>query len=157
MFDAFGMHPESFDRQTFDQTVAKAGAEGAVDMRPLVPLAEMKGILNQCDAGIVAYDRIWGVRSLPNKFFEYMAAGLLPVIVPSYSEEIRKIVEAERCGLLVDCEKAEEIADAIVYLREHPEEAREMGRRGREAFLARHNWSGEGALMLEMIRGWCLR
>lgn len=153
MFDAFGLHPESFDHQTFDETIARAGANDMIDMRPLVPLEEMKGILRQCDVGIVAYDRTWGVRSLPNKLFEYMAVGL-PVIVPSYSQEIVKIVEKERCGLMVDCESPDEIAQAISHLQDNPAEAIEMGRRGHAAFMARHNWSSEVEPMLERIRLW---
>lgn len=152
-FEAFGGHPESFDRKTFEATVAQAQLGQAMDLRPLVPMAEMRGILRSCDAGVVAYDRTWGVRSLPNKLFEYMAVGL-PVIAPVYADEIRKIVEAEHCGLLVDCEKPEELAKAIVYLHQHPQEAIEMGRRGREAFLARHNWSSEVTPMLDQIRRW---
>lgn len=154
MFDVFGPDPQSSDRNAFNQVVQQAEADGIVGLRPRVPMAEMRGILRSCDVGIVAYDRTWGVCSLPNRLFEYMAVGL-PVIAPTYSQEIRRIVETERCGLLVDCEKPEEIADAVVYLREHPDEAANMGRRGREAFLARHNWSREIRPLLDRIRQWC--
>ncbi|MGI6023578.1 MAG: glycosyltransferase, partial [Methanoculleus sp.] len=40
------------------------------------------------------------------------------------------------------------IAEAIVYLLEHPEEARRMGENGRVAVLERYNWGEmEGRLL----------
>jgi glycosyltransferase involved in cell wall biosynthesis len=131
--------------------ISQHGARNVVDLRPTVPMHEMTGILRTCDAGLIAYDRTWGIRSLPNRLFEYMAAGL-PVIAPVYADEIRKIVERERCGLLVDCEQPADIAAAFVHLQKNPAEAIEMGRRGLEAFLSRHNWEVEVKPLVQRIR-----
>ena len=67
-----------------------------------------------------------------------MSAGV-PVIGPAYAMEIRRILDAERCGRSVNCEDPQAVAGAIIHLGENPAEAREMGRRAREAFLQRHN------------------
>ena len=151
MFDTFGSVPDGFGRADFDRTVADAGASASVDLRQTVPMAAMPGILRESDVGLIAYDRTWGRNSLPNKLFEYMGAGI-PIIAPSYAEEIRRIVEPERCGVLVDTESPEAIAGAIAQLAADPDEARAMGRRGREAFLARHNFRAEAAPLLDAIR-----
>jgi glycosyltransferase involved in cell wall biosynthesis len=78
----------------------------------------------------------------PTKLFEYMAAGL-PVVCSDFPK-LRPFVLGPRCGLLVDPLDPRAIAGAIRWLLEHPEEARAMGRRGREAVLDRFNWSPEG-------------
>lgn len=88
------------------------------------------------------------LEALPNKLFEYMAAGL-PVIacdLPSF----REIITAERCGLLVDPRSPAAIAEAITWILDHPDEAEAMGARGRAAVLARYNWEAESAALLAM-------
>ncbi len=88
------------------------------------------------------------VNAQPIKLFEYMAAGL-PVVASAFPLW-RSIVEGAGCGLLVDPTKPAEIADAIRWLREHPGQAQEMGRRGRDAVLARFNWEHESAVLVAL-------
>ncbi|MCK5734489.1 MAG: glycosyltransferase, partial [Candidatus Latescibacteria bacterium] len=63
--------------------------------------------------------------------------------------EIRNVVIESKCGLLIDPADPEEIARAIVYLLEHPEEAVQMGRNGRKAVEEHYNWEK----MEERLRG----
>jgi glycosyltransferase involved in cell wall biosynthesis len=127
--------------------------EQRIDLRAGVPMRQVPEILRGCDVGLIAYGRGLGVDSLPNRLFEYMAAGL-PVVAPSYSVEIARVIEAEGCGLLADFEDPLSIADAILRLRRDPPLCREMGARGRSAFLARHNWEAEVRPVLERISNW---
>lgn len=131
----------------------RLGLGGGFDLVAGVPIRQMPSLLAPCDAGVIAYGRDLGLDSLPNRMFEYMAAGL-PVIAPAYSTEMAKIVTAERCGLLVDCEDPAAIAAALVRLYQDPEESRAMGQRGREAFLQRHSWEVEVRPLIDQIRAW---
>jgi glycosyltransferase involved in cell wall biosynthesis len=70
-----------------------------------------------------------------------MSAGL-PVIASDFPLW-RDIVAGNRCGLLVDPMSPRAIADAIVWMLDHPDEAQEMGRRGREAVIHRYSWEAE--------------
>src|SRR3546814_20875939 len=70
-----------------------------------------------------------------------MAAGL-PVIASDFGHW-REVVEPAGCGLLVNPTDTRAIARAIEHLIGHPEEAAAMGRRGREAAIARYNWPQE--------------
>ena len=84
--------------------------------------------------------------SLPNKLFQYMAAGI--PVVASDLPQVREVVEGARCGLVVDTTRPEAIADAIERLAGDPRASRAMGRRGRAAVEDRYNWSGRAAVLL---------
>ena len=65
------------------------------------------------------------------KVFEYMAYGI-PVLCADFPN-LREIVEGAGCGLCVNPEDGAAAAEAVRYLWENPEVARQMGERGREA------------------------
>jgi len=52
----------------------------------------------------------------------------------------------------VDPLKPEEIAQAIQWLLENPDEAQAMGERGREAVQSQYNWSIEEKKLLQMYK-----
>lgn len=114
------------------------------------PRDELSALLRQtARAGLIMLHPLPNhLEALPNKLFEYMAAGL-PVIacdLPSF----REIITAEHCGLLVDPRAPEAIAAAITWVLDHPDEAEQMGARGRAAVLARYNWEAERRVLLAM-------
>lgn len=84
------------------------------------------------------------------KFFEYMAVGL-PIIctdVPAW----RALIQEQGVGLCVDPKDTAAVAGALRYLKQHPEQAREMGRRGRELVRTRYNWEGQAQKLLRMYQ-----
>ena len=62
----------------------------------------------------------------------------------------KEIVDTDRCGLIVDPLDPREVAKAIEYLIEHPDEARKMGKNGKKAILEKYNWEKEGRKLLEI-------
>jgi glycosyltransferase involved in cell wall biosynthesis len=84
------------------------------------------------------------------KFFTYMQAGVA-IIGPNFGE-VGKIVSMTDCGLLVDTERAEAVAEAIDYLFSHPEEMKRMADNGRKAFLERFNWEVEEKKFLNFLK-----
>jgi glycosyltransferase involved in cell wall biosynthesis len=84
------------------------------------------------------------------KLFEYMCAGI-PVIASDFPL-YRSIVAGSRCGLVVDPLDPVQIAQAIEYLCARPDEAKEMGARGRHAVLTRYNWGNEEKTLLNFYR-----
>jgi len=87
-------------------------------------------------------------KALPNKLFEYMAAGL-PVVASDFPIW-KDVVEGNQCGLTVDPLNPREIAIAIEYLIRHPVEARKMGENGRRAVEERYNWGQEAKKLLDL-------
>lgn len=113
------------------------------------PAPEVYGILRAADAGLACLHPIPRHRvALSVKLFEYMAAGI-PVIASDFPLW-REIVEGNECGLTVDPLDPQAIADAILYLIEHPDEARKMGRRGRQAVEANYNWEREAKKLTDL-------
>jgi glycosyltransferase involved in cell wall biosynthesis len=147
-----GWPPGAPAREEMLQIARRTGAAASLDLRKTVPFDEMLRILGSCDIGLILYQRDFGVRCMPNRLFEYMAAGI-PIIAPDYAIEVRDIVRGSDCGLLVDCENPAAIAEAIQQLCANPNEARRLGGNGRQAFEQRYNWEAEVAPLIEWIRG----
>jgi glycosyltransferase involved in cell wall biosynthesis len=83
--------------------------------------------------------------ALPNKIFEYMAAGI-PVVASNFPAW-RQVIGGTGCGLLVDPTDPRAIAAAIQEIASDPDRAREMGQRGRRAVRERFNWAGQSQLL----------
>lgn len=90
------------------------------------------------------------VESISIKIFEYMSAGL-PVIASNFPLW-KSIIEEAGCGLLVDPLKPDEIARAMRWMIEHPEEGQVMGKRGRRAVVEKYNWKTEFAKLEELYQ-----
>lgn len=102
--------------------------------------AGVRKVMQRAVAGIVTFHRLPNhLDSHPTKMFEYMSAGI-PVIASDFPLW-REIIEENGCGLCVDPADPRAIADAIDYLVDHPEIARTMGRKGRQAVLDHYNWT----------------
>ena len=114
-----------------------------------LPFDEAQQAIECADVGLAVLKPIPNyVESLPTKLLEYMMAGI-PVIASNFPLW-REIVEGNECGLTVDPLDPQAIADAICYLIEHPAEAQEMGRRGRQAVEHMYSWQGEASKLLEL-------
>lgn len=84
------------------------------------------------------------------KVFEYMMAGL-PIICTNFVLW-REFIERYHCGICVDPENVDEIANAIRYLLDNPEEARHMGENGCRAVEQEFNWGVEEKKLLKLYR-----
>jgi glycosyltransferase involved in cell wall biosynthesis len=140
--------PSSFEQELRD-LAARRGIEANVKFVAWVPYEEKERLSSQAAMGIITYLPYSNNTScLPNKLFDYMLVGL-PVIASDFPL-YREIVEPARCGLLVDPSQPEAIAQAMEYLIEHPQEARQMGDNGRRAVLEKYNWEKESERLLEV-------
>jgi len=82
------------------------------------------------------------------KFFEYMNAGL-PIICsnfPVWDAFINKY----NCGITVDPYDEKAIKEAIMYLINNPDQAKQMGENGRRAIKDELNWSVEETKLIQL-------
>jgi glycosyltransferase involved in cell wall biosynthesis len=84
----------------------------------------------------------------PNKVFDYMAAGK-PVVL-AIGGVIRDVIEDARAGIAVAPGNNNELAEAVCWLADHPQEAEQMGKRGRD-YVEKHFDRAELARKLERI------
>ena len=96
-----------------------------------------------CDVMVAPYTRLYfqmGGGS-PIKLYSYMSCAK-PVIISDLAEfcdtEILKYYEA---ALLIPPEDSKSLVDAILYLKNNPDERKKMGERGRQLVLNERKWS----------------
>ncbi|MBM7661612.1 glycosyltransferase involved in cell wall biosynthesis [Bacillus mesophilus] len=117
------------------------GWEKVIDLG-VINREELADIFSKSLAGLVLYlPEPNHINAQPNKMFEYMSAGL-PIIASNFPLW-KDIVEGNNCGLCVDPTDSKEIAKAINYIVNHPEEAINWGKNGRIAVEQKYNWETE--------------
>jgi glycosyltransferase involved in cell wall biosynthesis len=106
-----------------------------------VPKHELAEILPRMGVGLMILKNAPALHygSSPNKFFDYIAAGL-PVL-NNYPGWLADMIGEHRCGLAVSPDDPAAFAGALVWFRNHPQERREMGRQARR--LAETQFSRE--------------
>ena len=84
--------------------------------------------------------------SLPVKTFEYMACSL-PVVMSNfpYWQEIFR-----DCALFVNPYDSKDITEKISYLLDNPNEAKELGKKGRKLIEEEYSWEAESKKLLEV-------
>ncbi|NQV19051.1 MAG: glycosyltransferase [Armatimonadetes bacterium] len=89
-------------------------------------------------------------KKLLTKFFEYMQ-NQIPIIISNY-QNWEKLINETNCGLCVDPLNPKEIADAIEYIINNPEIAKQMGKNGRKAVEEKFNWKNEEKKLFKIYK-----
>ncbi len=84
------------------------------------------------------------------KIFEYMIAGL-PIVCTDFVLW-KEIVDKYDCGICVDPEDIDEISNAIKFLLDNPERAKQMGENGRRAVEQEFNWGTQEVKLLKLYK-----
>ncbi|MFN3916367.1 MAG: glycosyltransferase family 4 protein [Flavobacteriales bacterium] len=135
----------------FEERLKALKSWDKVDFLGFVGRDDIRSILKSSKIGIVTLHPIENyIDALPVKMFEYMAAGL-PVIA-SHFPLWQNILESNNCGICVNPESPEEIANAIQFLLDNPKQAKQMGINGRNAVQDKYNWNIEEAKLIKMYK-----
>jgi glycosyltransferase involved in cell wall biosynthesis len=122
-----------------------------VEYIPWMDFPQIVSMMMDSRAGMIIPHNVMRYNTnYPIKTFEYMAAAM-PVIASKHGESARFIQEAQ-AGIAVDPINTKEVADAIRWVLDHPEEASEMGKRGRKLVLEKYNWEKESNTLIELYR-----
>lgn len=112
-----------------------AGANAA--FRPYAPREELSASLSAADAHLVSLKPSLEGLVLPSKFYGVLAVGRPVIFVGARDGELARIIEAHRCGIVVEMGDVDGLTHAIRTLANDRTEAAAMGHRGRELYLAR--------------------
>lgn len=97
---------------------------------------QVEEILLSSSVGLTPYTG-GAPQTLPNKPFEYMAAGL--PILSSLEGELKTIIERENIGLQYKASDPIDLKDKIMWFLSHPEETKAMGQRAKALFEEKYN------------------
>lgn len=120
----------------------ECGAGDSVQVVDKMSKWELAEFLNRAWIGLVPHLPTYRMSlNMPVKILEYMAMEL-PIVYTDLPNHV-EMTDGRNVGIKVDTRSPEAIADAIQMLIEHPDEARAMGRRGRELIEEKFNWTTE--------------
>jgi glycosyltransferase involved in cell wall biosynthesis len=115
------------------QLVARAQNEGLDNCRFVAPVPKtiLTGMMADADVGlmILANVRAFYYGTSPNKFFDYISAGL--PVVNNYPGWLADLINEHQCGIAVPPDNPEAFADAIEKLADRPDLREQMGRNAR--------------------------
>jgi len=140
-----------FHNSALQEEVAAKSNWEAVNFLGKLDRSEVRALMQSASCGLVVLRNIQSYReSAPIKLFEYMANGL-PVIASNFPDW-KAIIETHQCGLCVEPEDTQKIADTINWVASHPDEAAEMGRNGRKAIEQNYNWEVASKSLLSLYQ-----
>ncbi|MCL5734650.1 MAG: glycosyltransferase family 4 protein [Actinobacteria bacterium] len=99
---------------------------------------EITSMMQMAHVGLAAY-RPGAPQGLPNKIFEYMAAGL--PILSSLSGECEQFLKANGCGISYTPGSVDSLVGALRVLRKDADLRTKLGANGRAAFRSRYSAS----------------
>jgi len=144
-------------RKEMERIVIKNELSDNVRFIGRVPNEEVPSYLSASDIFILPSIPLGGAKeTFGISLIEAMACEL-PVIATSVGGpkeilEDGKVQMGKDVGILIPPKDPKAIADKVIYLLEHPEEAREMGKRAREYVVNNYTWEKNAEKVLEVYK-----
>ena len=138
-----------YSSEEYQSVLSQMPEYACVDYRGILNRSQVTDLIAQSCVGLCTFlDRgqYLHLDTFGIKVFEYLSMGV-PVIL-SKSDFNCRMVEKYQFGVCVDPEDTDEIAEAIRYLIDHPDDARRMGENGRKAIRGGFNWGVEEKKLL---------
>jgi glycosyltransferase involved in cell wall biosynthesis len=133
------------------ETTRTLDVQDRVKFHGLLPRTDAIRLQAESGIGLVVTKPNAGNRvGYPIKLFELMALGL--PIVYSDLPTFREVVGSSQCGLAVDAENLEQVADAIARIAGDEQFADQLGDAGRTAVRQIFNWEHEEPALLNLYR-----
>ena len=117
---------------------------GFLNKEGMISLLEETAIGASTLLNIGQYDKI---DTFPTKVYDYMAMRL-PVIISS-TNFAKEMNDKYNFAICVDPNNPDEIAQAVIWIKEHPQEATKMGENGRKIIENEWNWNKESQKLLD--------
>lgn len=138
------------DRGIFEKRAADLGlAAPVVRFLGALPNKEALRLIGEADVGLVPHHAVesWHT-TIPNKLFDYMAAGL--PVVTSDAVPAARVVRSAGAGLVYRSRDPEQLAACLRELQD-PAIRATFASAGRAAVLDRHHWERDAAAMARAL------
>lgn len=120
-------------KKNVEQTIKEKGITN-VTLLPFQPYKEISHVFSLGDAGLVISKPGVGENSVPSKTWSIMSAER-PVIASFDENELKTIIEDNRCGIFTKAGDKDAFKQAILAIYHDKEIGTEMGRNGRKFIL----------------------
>ena len=140
------------DMDLFRERRRRRGLDGdTLRLEGRLPHDRALAAVARADIGIVPHhaNESWNT-TIPNKLFDYMAAGL--PVVSSDAEPCVRVLEETGAGHVFRSRSAESLADAVRRLLD-PADRKDCGDSGRRTVLERYNWENDSARLVDVVEG----
>lgn len=134
----------------FQVEAGEAGlTEEIVRFRGFVPNEEALQIVAEADVGLIPHhvNESWNT-TIPNKLFDYMAAGV--VVVASDARPVERVVGETACGKIFPDRDVERLAEVLTELQMDGDRSR-YGRAGQEAIQTSYNWERDRTRLVRAV------
>jgi colanic acid biosynthesis glycosyl transferase WcaI len=133
VFIGAGAKKKWLERET---ATRKLGNVTILDYRPR---EEQIVFLNACDIGVVALVKgMWGT-AMPSRTYNIMAVGKPVLALTDAGSELARVIDEERIGWHLPPGDAKALRDTILRIYDSRNDLEELGRRAREAALAKYS------------------
>jgi len=127
------------DLQNLKEIVKDLGIDNNVIFTGKAPYWDVPSYISIADVGLsIIYPRKCYYVSSPCKLFEYMVLKK-PVIANIEIPEHQRVIENSNCGLLIEYD-TNQLANAMLWMLEHPKDLEKMGKNGYEWVINNRNF-----------------
>ena len=139
------------ERDRLIQRSQREGTDSMITWMAFISKNELAQVLPRMDAGMMILKNIpsFYYGTSPNKFFDYIAAGL-PVL-NNYPGWVADMIGEANCGRVVPPDDPRAFADACVWLRDHRSDGEAIGARGRKLAKERFDRKVLGAHFVKVL------
>jgi glycosyltransferase involved in cell wall biosynthesis len=134
--------------RSLHEQVRRLGMGDMVALTGSVSPEQVRAWMHRMHVAVAPYPSQPDFYFSPLKIYEYFAAGL-PVIATDVGD-LATVMAYGELGVLVPASSPVELAAAIAGLRADPGRRQRLGRAARAAAVARHDWSGVVARILDL-------
>ncbi|MET2985800.1 glycosyltransferase family 4 protein [Aureibaculum conchae] len=133
--------PENL-KQKLQNFIDSNNLKNNVQLFPFVNYKAVSNFYNSSKVGLIAWlpKKALTIK-MPIKIFEYMAFGL-PIIGSNFGH-INNYIEGDNCGVTVNPDNPNEIAEAMVNLLTNKQKYNEFSENGRKVTLQKYKWELE--------------
>lgn len=120
------------------QAACEAEALSNIVFEGYAPADQLERHLGTADISIVIFDDTFRDVLLPSKYYGILASGRGTLLISGSENDIRRDIERENVGIVIDHGQPEILAQTLRRLKDEPQALQQMGQRARALYDARY-------------------